>query len=222
MGMSQTAAHAVIIDSTRRHRVPVAQSQTPHDAGVPYNFYYGTLHNQTRYSDGGHPNDSGCASSTIHGASDFDPTQAYNYARTPAGLDFLGITDHNHQFNDACSGCTAAQVVQRYHDGLTAAANATVNGSFVGIYGMEWGYISNPDAGFPNEGHVGVFESPKLFGWEPSSTCTVGVDCYYEVYTASGSSASRGGARLRGVHRAPISDIARVIRAREGAPGVPG
>src|SRR5712691_3773180 len=98
----------------------------------------------------------------------------------------MGIADHNHLFNDACSGCSATQVVQRYHDGLTAAANATVDGSFVGIYGMEWGYISNPDAGFPNEGHVGVFESPKLFGWEPSSTCAVG-SCYYDVYTDSGS-----------------------------------
>ncbi|HYS55922.1 MAG TPA: Ig-like domain-containing protein [Thermoanaerobaculia bacterium] len=182
----QATSHPVIIDSVRRGRVPVTQSQTPHDPGVPYNFYYGTLHNQTSYTDGGHPNDSACASSTIHGPSDFDPVAAYNYARNTARLDFMGIADHNHLFNDACSGCSATQVVQRYHDGLTAAANATVNGIFVGIYGMEWGYISNPDAGFPNEGHVGVFESPKLFGWEPSSTCAPGT-CYYDVYTASGS-----------------------------------
>ena len=179
----QTAAHTVVIDSVRRGRVAAPQSQTPHDPGVPYNFYYGTLHNQTRYSDGGHPNDANCAASTTHGANDFDPGQAYSYARNTAHLDFLGITDHNHQFNDGCSGCTAAQIVQRYHDGLAAAASATVDGTFVGIYGMEWGYISNPDAGFTNEGHVGVFECPKLFGWEPSSTCTVGVDCDYEVYT---------------------------------------
>ena len=184
----QETSHPIVIDSVRRGRIAAPQSQTPHDPGVPYNFYYGTLHNQTRYSDGGHPNDANCASSTTHGAGDLDPAQAYSYARNTAGLDFLGITDHNHQFNDACSGCTAPQIVQRYHDGLAAAASATVDGSFVGIYGMEWGYISNPDAGFPNEGHVGVFESPKLFGWEPSSTCTVGVDCYYDVYTASSSS----------------------------------
>ncbi len=183
----QSVAESIRIDSARpgRHAEPLAQA--PHDAGVPYNFYYGTLHNQTTYSDGGHPNDANCASSTIHGPSDFDPAAAYNYARNTARLDFLGITDHNHQFNDACSGCSATQIVQRYHTGLNAAAAATVDGSFVGIYGMEWGYISNPDAGFTNEGHVGVYESPKLFGWEPSSTCTVGVDCYYDVYTASSS-----------------------------------
>lgn len=183
----QQVAETVRIDTTRTGRRIGPLAQTPHDAGVPFNFYYGTLHNQTSYSDGGHPNDASCASSTIHGATDFDPTAAYNYARNTAHLDFLGITDHNHQFNDACSGCSAAQIVQRYHTGLNAAATATVDGSFVAIYGMEWGYISNPDAGFPNEGHVGVYESPKLFGWEPSSTCTVGVDCYFDVYTPSGS-----------------------------------
>ncbi len=184
----QRMSHAIMIDSTRRGRLSASPLAAPHDAGVPYNFYYGTLHNQTSYSDGGHPNDANCASSTIHSPGDFDPAAAYAYARNTARLDFMGITDHNHQFNDACSGCTATQIVQRYHTGLAAAASATVDGSFVAIYGMEWGYISNPDAGFPNEGHVGVFESPKLFGWEPGSTCTVGVDCYFDVYTASGAS----------------------------------
>src|SRR5262249_13215440 len=67
--------------------------------------------------------------------------------------------------------------------GLATAGSYTVDGAFVALYGMEWGYISNPDAGFPNEGHVVVTESPKLFGWEPSS-CTVGSSCYYDVYTS--------------------------------------
>ncbi len=184
----QRMSHPILIDSTHRGRFNVAPAAAPHDAGVPYNFYYGTLHNQTSYSDGGHPNDANCASSTIHVAGDFDPAAAYTYGRNTGRLDFLGIMDHNHQFNDACSGCTAAQIVQRYRTGLAAASSATVDGSFVGIYGMEWGYISNPDAGYFNQGHVGILESPKLFGWEPSSTCTVGVDCYYDVYTASAAS----------------------------------
>lgn len=184
----QRMSHPILIDSTHRHRLNVAPAAAPHDAGVPYNFYYGTLHNQTSYSDGGHPNDATCASSTTHGANDFDPAAAYNYGRNTGRLDFMAIMDHNHQFNDACSGCTASQIVQRYHTGLAAASSATVDGAFVAMYGMEWGYISNPDAGFPNEGHVGILESPKLFGWEPSATCTVGVDCYYDVYTASGAS----------------------------------
>jgi hypothetical protein len=177
----QTFAGTVVLDSVRRGRPGEVKSQTPNEPGFPYNFYFGTLHNQTSYSDGGHPNDSNCVSSTTHAAGDLDPAQAYAYARNTGHLDFMGITDHNHQFNDACSGCTAAQIIARYHTGLTAAANATVDGTFVGIYGMEWGYIATQS--FPNEGHVGLFEVPKLFGWEPSSTCTIGVDCYYEVYT---------------------------------------
>src|SRR5262249_40669937 len=158
----------------------IPQAQFGQDPAFPFNHYYGTLHTQTNYSDGGHPNDANCASSTLHQAGDFTPAQAYSYARNTAHLDFLGISDHNHLFNDACSGCTAAQIVQRYHDGLAAAASANTDGSFVAIYGMEWGYIANDS--FPNEGHVGLFEVPKLFGWEPSS-CTVGSTCYYEVFT---------------------------------------
>jgi hypothetical protein len=177
----QTFSGTVVLDSVRRGRPIEAKWQAPNEPGFPYNFYFGTLHNQTSYSDGGHPNDANCASSTTHAPGDLDPAQAYAYGRNTGHLDFMGITDHNHQFNDACTGCTAAQIVARYHTGLTAAANATVDGSFVGIYGMEWGYIAT--SSFPNEGHVGLFEVPKLFGWEPSSTCTIGVDCYYEVYT---------------------------------------
>jgi len=157
-----------------------ANSAVGQDPAFPFNHYYGILHSQTTFSDGGHPNDSTCAASTTHTAGDFTPAQAYAYARNTAHLDFLGITDHNHLFADACTGCSAAQVIQRYHDGLAAAAAANVDGSFVAIYGQEWGFISNPD--FPNEGHVGLFETPKLFGWDPTG-CTVGSTCFYEVFT---------------------------------------
>ncbi len=174
--IQQTTAGSITVAPT----TPTAAAAPPNEPGFPYNFYFGALHTQTSYTDGGHPNDAGCASSTIHGGSDFDPAQAYSYARNTAHLDFLGITDHNHLFNDACSGCGAAQVVQRYHDGLSAATAANVDGGFVAMYGMEWGYISNPDAGFPNEGHIGLHETPKLFGWEPTG-CTT--NCYWEVFT---------------------------------------
>ena len=166
--------------SLNRNQALTLNSQVSQDPAFPFNHYYGILHTQTIFSDGGHPNDSNCAASTTHAASDFTPAQAYDYARNTAHLDFLGVTDHNHLFENACPSCTAAQVIQRYHDGLASAAAATVDGSFVAFYGMEWGFISN--SGFRNEGHVGVFESPKLFGWEPSG-CTLGVDCFYEVFT---------------------------------------
>ncbi|HWZ46074.1 MAG TPA: hypothetical protein VNW97_21555 [Candidatus Saccharimonadales bacterium] len=159
---------------------PAPLSQTGQDSAFPFNHYYGTLHTQTAFSDGGHPNDSTCASSTTHAAGDFTPAQAYSYARNTGHLDFLGISDHNHLFAQACSTCSAAQVIQRYHDGLAAATSANVDGSFVAIYGMEWGFISN--SSFPNEGHIGLFEVPKLLGWDPTG-CTLGTDCFYEVFT---------------------------------------
>src|SRR5262249_32499747 len=161
--------------------VPTLNAQVGQDPQFPFNHYYGTLHTQTTFSDGGHPNNSTCATSTTHVASDFTPAQAYDYARNTAHLDFLGIEDHNHLFAAACPSCSAAQVIQRYHDGLAAAATATLDGTFVAFYGQEWGFISNDS--FPNEGHVGIFESPKLFGWDPSG-CTLGSNCDYEVFTS--------------------------------------
>ena len=150
----------------------LAAQAVPNEPGFPFNFYYGSLHTQTSYTDGGHPNDATCASSTTHAPGDFTPAMAYNYARNTAHVDFLGISDHNHLFDNACSGCTGAQVIQRYHDGLNAAAAANVEGAFVAIYGMEWGYIANDS--FPMEGHVNLYEVPKLFGWESG---------FYEVFT---------------------------------------
>jgi hypothetical protein len=162
-------------------KAPILASQVGQDPAFPFNHYYGTMHSQTTFSDGGHPNNSTCATSTTHVASDFTPAQAYDYARNTAHLDFLGIEDHNHLFADACPSCSAAQVIQRYHDGLAAAATANVDGTFVAFYGQEWGFISNDS--FPNEGHVGIFESPKLFGWDPTG-CTLGSNCFYEVFTS--------------------------------------
>jgi hypothetical protein len=67
------------------------QAQPGQDPLFPFNDYYGTLHTQTSYSDGGHPNDSNCASSTTHAAGDFTPAQAYSYGRNTARLDYLGF-----------------------------------------------------------------------------------------------------------------------------------
>src|SRR5215475_9930164 len=172
---------SMVLQPVSNRAVPTLNAQVGQDPLFPFNHYYGTMHTQTVFSDGGHPNNTNCAASTTHAAGDFTPAQAYDYARNTAHLDFLGIEDHNHLFNDACTGCTAAQVIQRYHDGLSAAATANVDGTFVAFYGMEWGFISNDS--FPNEGHVGIFESPKLFGWEPTG-CTLGSNCDYEVFTS--------------------------------------
>lgn len=95
------------------------------------------------------------------------PADAYAYARNsaPTPLDFLAVTDHNH------SG--AGMSLPNYAVGLSQAAAANDDGDFVAIYGQEWGLASN--------GHVNVFQSPALFGWEAGN---------YDVFVAEGDYAS--------------------------------
>ena len=95
------------------------------------------------------------------------PADAYAYARNtaPTPLDFLAVTDHNH------SG--AGMSLPNYAVGLSQAAAANDDGNFVAIYGQEWGLASN--------GHVNIFESPALFGWEAGN---------YDVFVAEGDYAT--------------------------------
>jgi hypothetical protein len=163
------------------------QQNTPIESGFGYNFYYGSGHSHSNWSDGGLPTSS-CASGN-NGGGTFDPAAIYNYARNSAGLDYWIINEHNHLFDDAMSvnspPVTETKIRQRYAAGLAAANSATVNDAFVGLYGMEWGVLTNAD-----QGHVTLIETPKLFGWEtcstcngPSKECTTGTNCYFDVFT---------------------------------------
>ena len=128
---------------------------------IPWGFYFGSHHNHTTYSDGGIPIAS-CTGSVESAHAGADPAAAYAYAKNTAGLDFLSILDHNHIFDTACgTSCTTAQIRARYQAGLAAAASASTS-SFVGIFGQEWGVISNG-------GHVALYEYTKLFGWDAFS-----------------------------------------------------
>ena len=164
------------------------QQNTPLEAGFGYNFYYGSTHAHSNWSDGGHPTNN-CSSGNAYGSGTFAPADVFNYARTTSGLDYWVVNEHNHLINDSVSTnaapVTEAKVRQRYADGIAAANAATVSGSFVGIYGMEWGVTTNAD-----QGHVTLLETPKLFGWESCSTCngpnpecTPGTNCYFDVFT---------------------------------------
>ena len=164
------------------------QQNAPMEAGFPYNFYYGSTHAHSNWSDGGHPT-SACSSGAAYGSGTFAPADVFGYARTTAGLDYWVVNEHNHLIQDAVANnaapLTEAKVRQRYQDGLAAANAATVNGSFVGIYGMEWGVSTNAD-----QGHVTLLETPALFGWEsctncngPNIECTPGSNCYFDVFT---------------------------------------
>jgi hypothetical protein len=164
------------------------QQHAPLEAGFAYNYYYGSTHAHSNWSDGGQPT-TACNSGNAYGSGTFTPAAVYNYARNTAGLDFWVVNEHNHLIQDAIATnnppVTEAKVRQRYQDGLAAANTATVNGTFVAMYGMEWGVTSNSD-----QGHLTLLETPKLFGWEtcttcngPSAECTPGTNCYFDVFT---------------------------------------
>ena len=95
------------------------------------------------------------------------PAQAYDFARysAPTPLDFLAVTEHNH----AGAGMSLAN----YDVGRAQAAAANDDGNFVAIFGQEWGFAAN--------GHVNVFETEDLFGWEAGN---------YDVFVAEGDYAS--------------------------------
>lgn len=164
------------------------QQNAPLEVGFPYDFYYGSTHSHSNFSDGGQATGS-CSSGSSYGSGTFGPAQVYDYARNQAGLDFWVVNEHNHLINDSVATndapVTEAKVRQRYQDGRAAATAASVDGTFVAIYGMEWGVTSNGD-----QGHVTLLETPVLFGWETCSSCngasaecTPGTNCYFDVYT---------------------------------------
>lgn len=111
------------------------------------NYYFGNLHAHSAYSDGNKDNGS------------FTPANDYAYAKNSQCMDYLGISEHNH--NEA--GMTLAN----WSPGIAAASAATTS-NFLAMYGMEWGVISNG-------GHVLVYGINQLIGWEAGN---------YNIYVA--------------------------------------
>ena len=133
---------------------PTALGTTPPPAPAgAYLFLRGNLHAHSAYSDGN-------KDASTSGAS--TPADDYALARTAQQFDFMGISEHNHR--------GANMELPRYALGLAQADAATVNGTFVALYGMEWGTISGG-------GHVVVYNYPRLIGWEPGN---------YDDYVAKG------------------------------------
>ncbi|MES2332874.1 MAG: HYR domain-containing protein [Bacteroidota bacterium] len=127
---------------------------------VVNNYYFGTLHSHTDYSDGNKDNIG------------HTPLDAFNYASASLGMDFLGVSEHNH----FSSLDNPGNEVANYHLGMAQAA--TFNSShtnFLALYGMEWGVISGG-------GHVVVYGDglTELFGWESNVNGNVGPN--YDVY----------------------------------------
>jgi hypothetical protein len=157
---------------------------TPLSPTIPWNFYFGSHHNHTTYSDGGIPVAS-CTGGIESAHAGADPAAAYAYAKGTAGLDFLSILDHNHIFDTACgTGCTTEQIRARYQAGLTAAANAS-SSTFAGIFGQEWGVISNG-------GHVALYEYNKLFGWDAFSDVITAKSDYPNLWNTLANASYQG------------------------------
>jgi len=141
---------------------PLTGSITTSNA-VTYNYYFGTLHSHSDYSDGNQDNPG------------YTPTDDYNYAMTAQCMDYLGISEHNHFSSPDNPG----NKISTYHLGLTEATNfSAAHPSFLALYGMEWGVISGG-------GHVVVYGNGmnSLFGWE-SGSGEWGPTNNYDVYVA--------------------------------------
>ncbi len=108
------------------------------------NYYFGNLHAHSSYSDGN--KDSSTSLMT-------KPIQDFNYAKNSQHIDFYGISEHNH----LNAGLTSPK---HYHQGIRDAQTATVPGTFIALYGMEYGVISGG-------GHVMVYGYDSLLlGWD--------------------------------------------------------
>ncbi|MEO6542094.1 MAG: hypothetical protein ABIN74_13915, partial [Ferruginibacter sp.] len=114
-----------------------------------YNFYFGNLQSHSSYSDG---NRDSIASGY------YTPGDDYNYAKESYHMDFLGVSDHNHYTANNNPGMH----VSDYKRGAYQADTANYNGSFVAMYGMEWGTVSQG-------GYVITYGLPGLIGWETGS-----------------------------------------------------
>ncbi|HMK05146.1 MAG TPA: hypothetical protein VK489_13170, partial [Ferruginibacter sp.] len=97
----------------------------------------------------------------------FTPGDNYNYAKGSYHMDFLGISEHNHY----TAANNPGMRLPRYAMGLHQADTANNNGTFICMYGQEWG--TNADGG-----HVIVYGVPDLLGWETGAGAWGGSNNY--------------------------------------------
>ena len=126
-----------------------------------YNYYFGNLHSHTGFSDGS-------KDSTSSGVN--NPVGAYAYAKLSQNFNFLGVSEHNHYSSNNNPGFQ----IQSYQPGLTMANNANQDGTFLSLFGMEWGVSST------YSGHVVIYGFNQLIGWESSVPSVIGSN--YNIY----------------------------------------
>lgn len=135
------------------HRI---QSQT-------YNYYFGNLHAHTGFSDGNKDSSSSGVSK---------PDGSYAYAKLSQDFDFLGISEHNHYSSNNNPGFKRPS----YAAGFGMANAANQDGTFLAMFGMEYGVSSS------NNGHVIVYGFNQLIGWEYSTPGDTSNN--YDIYNA--------------------------------------
>jgi trimeric autotransporter adhesin len=129
-----------------------------------YNHYYGSLHSHTGFSDGNKDSLTSLVST---------PAQNFNYVKNSYHTDFWGISDHNH-FQ------AGMRSKNDYNTGIAAANTANVDGTFVTLYGMEWGVISGG-------GHIITYGVDSLVGWDKEAD---NITNDYDIYCAKNDYAS--------------------------------
>ncbi len=113
------------------------------------NYYFGNIHSHTGFSDG---NQDSLASGISN------PAGSYAFAKLSQNFNFLGVSEHNHYSTNNNPGFK----VQSYSVGIDQANTANQDGTFLCLFGMEWGVSSNYN------GHVLIYGFPQLIGWETS------------------------------------------------------
>jgi hypothetical protein len=150
--------------------------------GLPYTIYYGNFHSQTNHSDGGAPVAS-CGGAESPQAGVYGPADAYAMMQDQAGGDFLLASEHNHMY-DGSTGTNSSAIpttaIDLFQSGRQAAsAYSVAHPSFLALYGLEWGVISNG-------GHLNLLNVDALAEWEYNgSNQLIG-----EVYTPKSDYAS--------------------------------
>jgi hypothetical protein len=145
-------------------RVVHQPQAAPSTAALPYTVYLGNLHSQTNHSDGG-ADLAACNGAQPPQTGEFGPADAFAYAQAH-GLDMLVASEHNHMY-DGSDGSNpdadAARAKALFKGGQeTARSYSQEHPGFLAVYGLEWGVIANG-------GHLNVFNTPELLGWEKNA-----------------------------------------------------
>jgi hypothetical protein len=156
----------------RPARAPLATPDAaPAPAALPYTVYLGNLHSQTNHSDGGGEL-AACKGAQDPQSGRYGPDAAFAYARDH-GLDLLVASEHNHMYDGSDGTNPDADVAKAkalYRAGLADAARfSAAHPDFLAVYGLEWGVINNG-------GHLNIFNSPELLGWERNSKGELAAD----------------------------------------------